>query len=255
MKIAVSGKGGVGKTTISAGLARYFAEQGFRVYAVDADPDTSLGMVLGIPQELTEGIKPIVDMREVIAEKSGGGGAFFTLNPDVDDLLEQYSVSHGNIVFFKMGAVKQGGSSCYCRENSVLNALVNSLLLKKEEVVILDMGAGIEHLTRGTAGGVDIMIVVTEPSRVSVQTARVVERLAHDLGVNRVRFVGNKVRSEREENFIYDSFPREQVLGIVHFDDAVLDAAMGTEPQEAPEQIQKSIAVIGQRIKREVNNN
>lgn len=148
MKIAVSGKGGVGKTTISAYFAKRFAKEGYQVYAVDADPDLSLGTVLGIENSDIANLKPIVDMRDVIAAKSGGGGSFYSLNPDVDDVLDEYAINLGNIKFFKMGAVKQGGSSCYCRENSFLNSLMNSLLLKKNDVVVLDMGAGIEHLTR-----------------------------------------------------------------------------------------------------------
>lgn len=150
MRIAVSGKGGVGKTTISAYLSKKFAQDGYRVYAVDADPDVSLGTVLRLESNQVINLKPIVDMREVIAAKSGGGGAYYSLNPEVDDILNQYSIEIGNINFFKIGAVKQGGSSCYCQENSFLNSLMNSLLLNKEDVVVLDTGSVIEHLTRGT---------------------------------------------------------------------------------------------------------
>lgn len=227
MKIAISGKGGVGKTTIAAGLINYFARQGFQVYAVDADPDTSLGMVLGLPEERLGTLKPIVDMRQLIAERTGGEGAFFSLNPEVDGLLEDYTIKNGNILFLKMGAIKPGGSTCYCRENTVLNAMINSLLLKRREMVVLDMGAGIEHLTRGTSRGVDVMLVVTEPTLVSIQTARVVQQLARELGIERIKFIGNKIRQPRDREFILNHLPAEDVIGLIPLQTAILDQAAG----------------------------
>ncbi len=250
MKIAVSGKGGVGKTTVSANLVKFLAEKGYQVFAVDADPDTSLGMVLGLPEEELAAQQPIVDMREIIAEKTGGAGAFFSLNPDVEDLLEDYTLKKGNINFLRMGAVKQGGSSCYCRENSVLNALVGSLLLKRNEAVLLDMGAGIEHLTRGTAKGVDLMLVVTEPTKISVQTARVVKKLAGELGIENVKVVGNKIRNEKERDFVYNSFPAGDVIGTIDFEEAILDQAMGLEVGE-PQSFSRNIEELGRQILRE----
>ena len=160
------------KTSVSASLAKLFAQNGYRVYAVDADPDASLGLALGIPDEALAKVVPLIEMQEVIKGKSSGGGAFYSLNPDVDDVLEQYSIVHGNIHFLRMGGIKPGGSACYCRENSFLYAVVDALLLGKDDVVILDMGAGIEHLTRGTSKGVDMMVVVSEPSKTSTQTAK-----------------------------------------------------------------------------------
>jgi len=251
LKISVSGKGGVGKTTVSANLIKFLASENYQVFAVDADPDTSLGMVLGLPEEELAKQLPVVDMREIIAEKTGGSGAFFSLNPDVGDILDSYTVRQGNINFLKMGAVKQGGSSCYCRENSVLNALVGSLLLRKKEAVLLDMGAGIEHLTRGTAKDVDLMLIVTEPSKVSVQTAKVVKKLAGELGIEKIKIVGNKIRNQKEKDFVYASFPSGDVIGMIDFDEAVLDQAMGLEVQE-PQNLSKNIEVLGQQILREV---
>lgn len=250
MKIAVSGKGGVGKTTVSANLVKFLASEGYQVIAVDADPDTSLGMVLGLPEDQLANQQPVVDMRQIIADKTGGSGAFFSLNPDVDDLLNDYTVKQGNINFLKMGAVKQGGSSCYCRENSVLNALVGSLLLRRNEAVLLDMGAGIEHLTRGTAKGVDLMLIVTEPSKVSIGTAKVVQKLAGELGIGTAKIVGNKIRNQKEKDFVYNSFSPGEVIGTIEFDEAVLDQAMGLEVEE-PNSLSKSIAVLGQQILRE----
>ncbi|MCR6546355.1 P-loop NTPase [Dehalobacterium formicoaceticum] len=232
MKIAVSGKGGVGKTTISAYIVKKFAAEGYQVYAVDADPDLSLGTVLGIENQDIQNLKPIVDMRDVIAEKSGGGGAYYSLNPDVDDVLNEYAIRIGNIKFFKMGAVKQGGSSCYCRENSFLNSLMNALLLNNKDVVVLDMGAGIEHLTRGTSKGVDAIIVVTEPTLVSVQTAQVVTKLAHELEIKNVKYIGNKIRRVEEQEFLKKHLIPEDILGFISYNESMLDEALGLAPKE-----------------------
>lgn len=227
MKIAVSGKGGVGKTTFSANLAKLFVGEGYEVYAVDADPDASLGSTLGIPEETLAELQPVVDMKELIKDRLGDtGAAFYTMNPDVDDVLRDYSVSIDKIHFFKMGNVKPGGTSCYCKENTFLHAIVSSLLLSAKETVILDMGAGIEQLTRGTARGVDSLIIVTEPTKVSVKTANVVKRLAQDLGVPNIKVVGNKVRNDAESNFLRSSFLPGELLGLLPFSNDLADAAL-----------------------------
>jgi len=226
MKIAVSGKGGVGKTTVSANLAKLFRQKGFNVYAVDADPDSSLGLALGIDEKLLENIKPIVEMRGLIEEKAGDG-ALYTLNPMVNDVADKFSININGIKFLRMGGVKEGGSECYCRENIFLKALVNSLLLDTKDVVILDMGAGIEHLTRGTSKGVDLMLIVTEPGKSSVQTARIVEKLARDLEIKDIKFIANKVRTEKEKEFINKNFKPEELIGILHFDEVLSEKSMG----------------------------
>ena len=236
MKIAVSGKGGVGKTTVSASLAKLFANDGHRVYAVDGDPDASLGGALGFSDDVLAKVVPLIDMQDVIKEKiSQGGGAFYSLNPQVDDILDTYSIELGNIKFLRMGGVKQGGSSCYCRENTFLHAVVDALLLDQNDVVILDMGAGIEHLTRGTSKGVDMMIVVTEPTRTSVQTAKVVQQLAKDLGVKVIKVIGNKIRSVKEEAFLREQFSEDELLGVIRFDDVLLEVALEEGVTDIPE--------------------
>jgi CO dehydrogenase maturation factor len=226
MKIAVSGKGGVGKTTVSANLAKLFRNEGFTVYAVDADPDSSLGLALGIDEIELSNIRPVIEMSEVIGE-TAGDGALYTLNPPVNSLIDRYSIKLEGINFLRMGGVKQGGSSCYCRENTFLKALVNSLILDTQDIVILDMGAGIEHLTRGTSGGVDLMIVVTEPGKSSVQTARIVEKLAKELGVREIKFIANKVRNSREKEFIMQNFKAEELLGTLCYDEKIAEKSMG----------------------------
>ena len=226
LKIAVSGKGGVGKTTVSSNLAKLFAQRGYNVYAVDADPDSSLGLALGISGSELETVKPIIDMREFI-DNSTGDGALYLLNPDVSSIADQFSIPVGGIKFLRMGGIKTGGSSCYCRENNFLKALVNSLLLDVQDVVILDMSAGIEHLTRGTAKGVDLMLIVTEPGKSSVETARNVQKLSNQLDIKNIKFVGNKVRNEKEELFLKANFPKDELLGLIHYSEGISDKAMG----------------------------
>lgn len=238
MKIAISGKGGVGKTTFAANLAYFLSEQGMRVIAVDADPDASLGTVLGISDDVLAQLKPIVEMKELIEQRMGGSGAFYPLNPQVDDILDDYSIQVGPIRFFRMGNIKGGGTSCYCKENSFLHALVNSLILSEEDTVILDMGAGIEQLTRGTARGVDILVIVTEASTVSTHTVRVIQKLAQELGIPEIAVVGNKIRSPKDEDFLNAQFSEEELLGLIPFSEELLDMSIHTDnfsfPNGAP---------------------
>ena len=236
MKIAVSGKGGVGKTTVAANLIYLFAKNGFYVFAVDADPDARLGLTLGIEQERLASLTPLVDMKEVIEEKSGGKGAFYNLDPDVEDVIDNYSLQQGRIKFLIMGGIKQGGSACYCRENSFLNAILNSLLLDKQEVVVLDMSAGIEHLTRGTARGVDFMLVVTEPTRTSIKTAGLVKRLSAELGIKNVKILGNKVRKEEEIKYLQDNFSPGEIIGVLPFEEKVWERSMVDSPNNLVEE-------------------
>lgn len=240
MKLAISGKGGVGKTTIASALVKIFAQNKGTVYAIDADPDACLAASIGIPDEEATSLKPIVEMRDAIRNKTGDG-AFYTLNPSVDDFINEYSYKIGeSIRFLRMGDPKKGGSECYCRENTFLNALIASLLLDKNDTVIMDMGAGIEHLSRGTARGVDMMLVVVEPGRNSINTARQVERMAKDLGIPKIGVIANKIRSEREKQFIAKNFPDDLILGYIKFSEAIWANAM--EPSPAVEMDKELLA-------------
>ncbi|MBW6463635.1 MAG: carbon monoxide dehydrogenase [Dethiobacteria bacterium] len=230
MKIAVSGKGGAGKSSVSAQLVRCFTLHQMPVFAVDADPDANLGLVLGLDPEKLDSLRPLIELQDVIEAKNAGGGTLVDLNPNVDDVLENYTLQEGLLRFLKMGAIKQGGSACYCKENSFLNAILTTMLLDRPEAVVLDMSAGIEHLTRGTARGVEMMLVVVEPTRAGVSTAKAVDRLCNDLEIRKVFFVGNKIRSEEDRSYLESQLPAERFAGMIPFSETVLDRARRGEP-------------------------
>lgn len=225
MKIAVSGKGGAGKSTVSANLVYCFVSHNLPVFAVDADPDANLGLALGLDPEKVAALQPLSEMQDLIAAKNAGGGALVDLNPDVADILDGYLLREGLIRLIKMGAIKQGGTACYCKENAFLNAVLTNVLLDRPEAVVLDMSAGIEHLTRGTARGIGLMLVVVEPTRAGVGTALAVERLAAHLAVPKVAFVGNKIRNEADRRFLSSALPAEKLAGMVPYSEKVLEKA------------------------------
>ena len=226
MKVAITGKGGVGKTTLSSTLARLYADEGRTVLAADVDPDANLGLALGLTQEEVDEIVPISKMRTLVEERTGANEAnkFFKLNPYVADIPEKFSKDVGGVKLLVMGTVDVGGSGCVCPEHVMLKAILSNLSYRKNDVVIMDMEAGLEHLGRGTAANMDQFIVVIEPGARSVQTYRNVKRLASDLGVSRVRVVANKVRDESDEAFIRQSIPAEDLLGVIHYNPEIIDA-------------------------------
>ncbi len=241
MKFAISGKGGVGKTTIAAALSRMLVLNGYTVYAVDADPDANLGIALGFPPDEVDALTPITELKELIAERTGGAGPYFVLNPRVDDVIEKFVVAREGIKLMRMGMVKKAASECYCRENAFLRAVIQGLLIERDEVVIMDMTAGIEHLTRGTAMYVDGMLVITEPTIASMRTALTVCTLAQDLGIKEVAIVGNKVRNSEEANSIASFIEGEQaklrkpiqLLCCIPFDEGIWGRAVASVPRES----------------------
>jgi CO dehydrogenase maturation factor len=232
MKIAISGKGGVGKTLLASLLTRIFSDSGYSVLAIDADPDANLAANLGFSDP--DRITPISELSDLIEERVGArpgqSGSFFKLNPRVDDLPEKYAVRLDGIRLMVMGRIKRGGTGCYCPEGALVQALLSHLLLQRKDVVILDMEAGIEHLTRGTARGVDRLIVVVEPGRRSIETAQRIFELATDLGIKKVSVVGNKIHDESQKQFITSSLPSADFLGFIPYDDAVITADLANRP-------------------------
>ncbi len=255
MKIAITGKGGVGKTTLSAVLSYLFRDEGKRVIAVDADPDANLASALGIPREAISSIKPITELTELIAERTGAipgqMGGVFRLNPKVDDIPETIGYRIDGIILLTIGKSKSAASGCYCPENVFLRRLLKHLVVERDEVVIVDMEAGIEHLTRGTAEGVDAFIVVVEPGSRSIQTALTVKEMARDLGVKRVFVVGNKIRNEEDKEFIIKSVGDLEILGFIEFNHEIMEADIkGVSPYDLSKKAVEEIRTIKERLKK-----
>ena len=226
MKVAITGKGGVGKTTFAACLARLYADEGKTVLCADVDPDANLGLALGFSEEDLSRITPITEMKTLIQERTEAHEFenFFKINPRVDDLPDMLAQEVNGVKLLLMGTVKTGGAGCVCPEHVILKRLLSHLIIQRDEVVIMDMEAGLEHLSRGTTDLVDQFIVVVEPGARSIQTYHSVQRLAADLGVRKVSVVANKVRDESDEAFIREQVPDEDLLGIIHYSGAVSDA-------------------------------
>jgi CO dehydrogenase maturation factor len=228
MKLAISGKGGVGKTTLSALLAQVYADRGKAVLAADADPSPCLAGALGFPDDLRAQLHPVSEMDALIEERTGAKpgtvGGFFTLNPRVDDIPDRFSVMHRGVRLLEMGAVDIGGTGCICPESAMLKTLFTHLLFREDDLLILDMYAGVEHLGRATVDFVDAMLVVVEPTRRSLGTAAQIKKLANDIGLTRLWLVGNKVRNIQEEEFLRTATPDVPVLGMLPADLAVQEA-------------------------------
>jgi CO dehydrogenase maturation factor len=228
MKLAISGKGGVGKTTLTALLAQVYADAGRDVLAVDADPSPCLAGALGFPEELRAKLSPISEMDALIEERTGAKpgtvGGFFTLNPRVDDIPERFSVQHRGVRLLEMGAVDIGGAGCICPESAMLKTLFTHLLFRKDDILVLDMYAGVEHLGRATVDFVDAMIIVVEPTRRSLGTADQIKKLATDIGLKQLWLVGNKIMNDDEAAFIEKETPGIPVLGVLPADLAVQEA-------------------------------
>ncbi len=232
MKIAVSGKGGVGKTTLSAMLAGMLALKGRDVIAVDADPDANLAGALGIPPE-QEPI-PISEMRDLIAERTGSAdnyGGYFKLNPKVDDIPAKYAQRVGRIHLLTLGGVSKGGAGCICPASALIKALMTHLLLGRDETIIMDMEAGIEHLGRATAQSTDAMVVVVDTGPWSLRTARRVRTLAGDIGISPVCAVANRVRGDSDIETIQAQLGDIPLLGHLPWDDRLKDGILSADAE------------------------
>lgn len=211
MKIAISGKGGVGKTTIIALLAKQLHKNGREVLVIDADPSPHMAQTIGI--ENPETITPIADMTKMLTERSGKveGSPFYNINPKVDDLPKEYMIEKDGIKLMVLGAIQTAEGGCACPENTVLKRLLTKLLLTPTQTILLDMEAGVEHLGRGTVAGVDILLIVVIPSRSSVRTAKKIQKLASESGIQKIAFVGNKIDDEDDEAFLREALAENPI--------------------------------------------
>jgi CO dehydrogenase maturation factor len=237
MKIAISGKGGVGKSTLAAALSLILAERGSKVIAVDADPDANLAQALGIAESEQRKIVPIARMAALIEERTGAKvdryGQIFKINPQVADIADSYAYNHRGVALLVLGAVERGGGGCACAESILLKALVTDLVLFKGETLVMDMEAGVEHLGRATARGVDEMVVVVEPGQRSMDTARRILRMSKEIGLPDPVFVVNKVKGPGDESFALrgladaaeaEGRPAPEIIGLIPDSDEIRDS-------------------------------
>ncbi len=253
MKVAISGKGGVGKTTFAAFLIKALADEGKKVLAIDADPDANLAQALGINE--SNRIVPISEMKALIEERTGAKpgtmGAFFKLNPKVDDLPDRLSIRMDNIRLMVMGGVKKGGAGCICPESTLLKQLIRHIVVSRDEAVVMDMEAGLEHLGRGTAMFVDRLIVVVEPGRRSIETAFQINKLASDLRIKNISLVGNKVRSKEDEDFLKKNIGQGDFLCFIPFKEAIIEADL--EGAAVFEKDQDTLQIVKKAIKEKMH--
>ncbi|UCG83844.1 MAG: AAA family ATPase [Dehalococcoidia bacterium] len=252
-KLAITGKGGVGKTTLASVLARLHAADGHKVLAIDADPDANLGAALGISNEELKRITPIAQLEELIHERTGSKpgtvGGMFKLNPQVDDIPDRFSISKDGIRLLVLGTVKKGGSGCICPESALLKSLLTHLLLRRDEMVILDMEAGIEHLGRGTAAAVDAFITVVEPGMRSLETAQAVRKLAEDIGIKQYFVVGNKIEHDTDRQFITDNLHDFTVLGFISQNPKIVEAdRKGISPYDLDPKVVSEVKAIREQL-------
>ena len=230
MKIAVSGKGGVGKTTLSSILAAAMALKGRRVVALDADPDANLASALGVGED--EPITPLVEMEDLIRERTGaqeGYGSYFKLNPKVDDIPDNYARRIGNIRLLVLGGVRAGGDGCLCPATVLLKALLVHLILGRDDALVMDMEAGIEHLGRATAASMAALLVVVNPDRWSVETAKRVRKLAGDIGVKRVYAVANRITDDSQLSDLAGRLGEVPLIGCLPVDDRLSGGIVTTD--------------------------
>jgi CO dehydrogenase maturation factor len=234
MKLAISGKGGTGKSTLAAALSLLMAGKGWRVVAVDADPDGNLAAALGASPEEASRIIPISKQKELIEERTGAKvkqyGQMFKLNPEVSDIAEGYGTNLKGITLLVLGAIEAGGSGCACPESVLMRALVSDLVLHRKDALVMDMEAGIEHLGRATARGVDTLLVMVEPSQRAIDSAHRVARLGAEIGLRDIRFVANKVTSPADEQYIRAALPGRDIVGVIPWSEEIRSAERQGHP-------------------------
>ena len=223
LKIAVSGKGGVGKTTVCAVLAHLFAEDGLEVLAIDADPDPNLASALGVPAESIP--EPLIGMKDLIRERTGATpgavGQYFKLNPKVSDLPEQYSYKIDGVNLLSLGGIENAGSGCACPEGAFLKALLTYVILQRQEVILVDLAAGLEFMGRACVKGVDVLVAVVEPGARSIETARNIASMATEMGIPHAGVFINKVTDPGQIEIIKSQLDNITVLGSYKYDASV----------------------------------
>ncbi len=246
MKLAITGKGGTGKSTIAGILTHYYKNDGYKVLAVDADPDANLASAIGIPAEKASSIIPISEQRKLIKERTGANpgqfGQLFKMNPTVHDIPDEFCIDYQGIKLLVMGAIRKGGSGCACPENVLLRSLLSEIILNRDEVIIVDMEAGIEHLGRATAKSIDKMIIIVEPGSRSIATAKTIMRMAREIAIQSLVIVGNKIQDEKQKDWISKKFSQDQILGMISYHEIIRDADLLQQPL---------IELLDEKLKRE----
>lgn len=255
LKIAIGGKGGVGKTTVTSLIARCLASDASnKVIAIDCDPVANLAAGLGIDED--KPITPISQLTELIEERTGAKagtmGGFFTINPKVDDIPDRFSLERDGVKLLVMGTVQSGGSGCICPEATVLKALMNHLVLVREDIVVMDMEAGVEHLGRATSSSVDALVIVVNPGARSRAAADKIRKLGTDIGIQKILVLGNRVKGEDDEKLIRDGLSDFEMLGFLPETEEIVAAdrearrpydSINDSPEELREIVKKLLAL------------
>ncbi len=230
MKVAVAGKGGVGKTLIAGGLSAGFAARGLKTIAIDADSSPNLALTLGLSAEEARKILPVSENKELVEAKTGTGySGVYRLSFTVDDIVRDYAVNTPfNVSLIVMGTVKAMESGCMCAPNAVIRAMLRHLIVERDEAVVLDLEAGVEHIGRGTARQVDALLIVADSNLKSLEIAKHIYDLASKAGMKNLYIVGNRVMNPAQEEAIRSFGEKNElpILSVIPFDSKVVEADM-----------------------------